>query len=93
MVESVVMEAATGAEATVEAATVKAATMETATVEAALVAEAMVPMVEVEVKWRSKSGSESVGTGSRMVMERLCRLAAAYWPRSCAAADASRPRC
>ena len=87
------MEAATGAEATVEAATVKAATVETATVEAALVAEAMVPMVEVEVKWRSKSGSESVGTGSRMVMERLCRLAAAYWPRSCAAADASRPRC
>ena len=87
------MEAATGAEATVEAATVKAATVETATVEAALVAEAMVPMVEVEVKWRSKSGSESVGTGSRMVMERLCRLAAAYWPTSCAAADASRPRC
>ena len=56
-------------------------------------AEAEAAAMVVEVKWRSKSGSESVGTGSRMVMERLCRLVAAYWPRSCAAADASRPRC
>ena len=56
-------------------------------------AEAEAAAMVVEIKVAQQEWQRSVGTGSRMVTERLCRLVAAYWPCSCAAADASRPRC